>query len=54
MLLKVAMEEQTERHGKLGWEWQKYTYNVEELDQGAVTLEVDLVVGAWAMHFGFP
>ena len=43
MLLKVAMEEQTERHGKLGWDWQKYNYNVEELDQGAVTLEVDLV-----------
>ena len=43
---------------------EKHNYNVEEMDQGAVTLVVDLakafakmqlkVVWAWAMHIGFP
>ena len=42
---------------------EKYNYNVEEMDQGAVTSVVDLanaferlllkVVWAWAMHFGY-
>ena len=37
MLLKDAMEEQKERHGKPSRQWKKYNYNVEEMDQRSVT-----------------
>ena len=47
-----------------GLEMDKYSYKLEEMDKGAVTLVVDLakacqkvqpqVVWAWATHFGLP
>ena len=42
MPLEDSMKEQKKRHGKPCWTWKKYNHNVEEMDEGGVTLVVDL------------
>ena len=64
MPLKDAREEQKECCGAALLELEKSNSNEEEVDQGAVTLVVDLarafehvqlkVACAWAMHHGVP
>ena len=62
-LQKDAMAEHIERRGKLCWRRER-NFNVEDMDQGAVTLVLDFskalrkvhikVMWASAMHLGFP